>query len=259
MHLGYRLIRAAFDQACAAEKTDGPFWEGVKRQVVAGLPGEPDAGLGRGLLARFVDEELARAKQGIGARFVEFDFGKDNTPKPDTPDAVPAPIDLPLESGFIRLMGSVDRVDEGPDGLEIVDYKTGGAKTTAEVRDGKAFQLATYLAAISRLTGNQPRGMSYLLAPTQKKVERKEVWVQRGKPAFDVAQLVNEVLPRRLSRVMQALSGGVFAHLPFTRPGAPCRYCDYASACARRDDVIEERQHRNDVPGAYQPDEEAQP
>jgi hypothetical protein len=259
MRLGYRLIRAAFEQACAAEKTEGPFWEGVKRQVVAGLPGEPDAGLGRGLLARFVDEELARAKQGIGARFVEFDFGKDNTPKPDAPDAVPAPIDLPLEQGFIRLMGSVDRVDEGPDGLEIVDYKTGGAKTTAEVRDGKAFQLATYLAAISRLTGNQPRGMSYLLAPTQKKVDRKEVWIQRGKPAFDVAQLVNEVLPRRLSRVMQALSSGVFAHLPFARPGAPCRYCDYASACARRDDVIEERQHRGDNPGAYQPDEEAQP
>jgi hypothetical protein len=65
VQLGYRLIGQAFNHACEVEKTEGPFWEGVKRQVRAGLPGEPDGGLGRGLLARFIDEELARAQQGI--------------------------------------------------------------------------------------------------------------------------------------------------------------------------------------------------
>ncbi len=254
---GYRLVGDAFEQACAIEKTQGPFWEGVKRQVRAGLPGEPPAGLGRGLLARFVDEEIARAQQGIGVRFAEFDFGKDNPPTPESPDAVPQPIDLPLETGMIRLMGSVDRVDEGPDGLEIVDYKTGGARTTAEVRDGEAFQLATYLAAIAKLTGSKPRGMSYLLVPPQKKVERKDVTLLNRKPAFEVAKLVEEVLPRRLSRMMNALSTGVFVHLPFASPGTPCRYCDYAGSCARREDVIEERQLRKDgTPGAYLPDRE---
>ncbi|MBK8207078.1 MAG: PD-(D/E)XK nuclease family protein [Planctomycetes bacterium] len=254
---GYRLIGEAFAQACVIEKTQGPFWEGVKRQVRAGLPGEPQAGLGRGLLARFIDEEIARAQQGIGVRFVEFDFGKGNPPAPDSPDAVPQPIDLPLETGMIRLMGSVDRVDEGPDGLEIVDYKTGGAKSTAEVRDGEAFQLATYLAAIAKLTGSKPRGMSYLLVPAQKKVERKDVTLLNKKPAFEVTRLVDEVLPQRLSRMMNALSTGVFVHLPFASPGAPCRYCDYAGSCARRDDVIEERQQRQDgTPGAYLPDAE---
>ncbi len=256
--LGFQLIRQAFEHACEVENTEGPFWEGIKQQARAGLPGEPDVGLGRGLLARFIDEEITRAHQGIGARFVEFDFGKDNRPTPDAPDAVPAPIDLPLEHGFIRLMGSVDRVDEGPDGLEIVDYKTGGARTTTEVRDGMAFQLATYLAAIARLADSQPRGMSYLLVPARKPLKREEVWLTRGKPAFDVARLVTQVLPRRLARVMQALSQGVFQHLPFASPGGPCRYCDYAGACARRDDVIAERQASAAETGAYMPDQEAQ-
>src|SRR5690606_17604614 len=85
--IGFRLIREAFEHACTVENTEGPFWEGIKQQARAGLPGEPDVGLGRGLLARFIDEEIARARQGIGARFVEFEFGKENRPTPDTPDA----------------------------------------------------------------------------------------------------------------------------------------------------------------------------
>jgi hypothetical protein len=98
--------------------------------------------------------------------------------------------------------------------------------------------------------------MSYLLVPPQKKLERKEVWLSRGEPAFDVTRLVDEILPRRLARVLGALRNGVFEHLPFAAPGGPCRYCDYAGACARRDDVIEARQSR--ATQAYHPDTEAQ-
>jgi len=261
--LGLRLMAQAFDSACADAPTEGPFWEGVKQLVSAGLPGV-QAGLGTGLLARFVDYELQRSRGGVGARFVEFRFGRaDDVPEPARPDTTPEPIELEVPGGGVMLLGSIDRVDDGPDGLEIIDYKTGGARTTAEVRDGRAFQLPVYLAAVSRLTGRAPHGMSYLRVLPEGVIKPVDVTRARGKPAYDVGALVREHLPRRLARILGALQAGVFMHLPFAGSGDPCAWCDYATACARRGDVIEARQARlrggeGEVEHVYLPDAEAQ-
>ena len=241
---GMRLMAEAFDYACAHNPGEGPFWEGMKKLVAAGLPGHPDDGLGDGLLVRFVDAELTRNAEGHAIRFVEFDFGKDNPPTPDRPDTVPGLIELEIPGGTIRLMGSVDRVDESPDGLEIIDYKTGGVKTAAEIRDGKAFQLPTYLAAISRIAGTPPRGMTYLQVPTDGAIKNHDVTKFNRKDAYDVNQLVTERLPERLSRMLGAVRNGVFLHTPFTSPDKACKWCDYASSCGRRADVIAERAQR---------------
>ncbi|MCA8912846.1 MAG: PD-(D/E)XK nuclease family protein [Planctomycetes bacterium] len=241
---GLRLMADAFARACENNPGEGPFWEGMKKLVAAGLPGQPDEGLGRGLLARFIDAELERNAAGHGIRFVEFDFGKDNGPEPDRPDTVADVIELEIPGGSMRLMGSVDRVDEGPDGLEIIDYKTGSWKTAPEIRDGKAFQLPTYLAAISHIAGTPPRGMMYLHVPPEGAIDGKDVTTSRGKPAFDIHELVTQHLPERLARILEALRNGVFMHTPFTAPDKACKWCDYAASCARRGDVIAERAQR---------------
>lgn len=244
VQVGLRLMAAAFEHACANNKGEGPFWDGMKKLVAAGLPGQPDSGLGNGLLTRFIDEELRRNAEGHGIRFVEFDFGKNNAPEPDRPDTVADSIELQIPGGSMRLMGSVDRVDEGPDGLEIIDYKTGSWKTAAEIRDGKAFQLPTYLAAISHIAGTPPRGMVYLHVPPEGAIDAKDVTKLNRKDAYDVNQLVTEKLPQRLARMLNALRNGVFMHTPFADPDKACKWCDYAAGCARRGDVIAERQQR---------------
>lgn len=255
--LGQRLIVQAFEQACEAEKVQGPYWAGLRRLIASGVAGGGHE-LGRGVLARLVEEELARNAQGYGVRFTEFSFGKDA----QGPDAVAKEIELPVPGGVIRLQGSVDRVDEGPQGLEIVDYKTGQAKTTAEVRDGAAFQLPIYLAAISRITGTEPAGMSYLLTPVEKELERNDVTIARGKPAFDVADLVRNKLPARLARLVGAINAGVFVHVPFVAQAKACEYCDFAAGCAVRSQVVAERQRRladvdqEELPNVYLPDPE---
>ncbi|MCA8944987.1 MAG: PD-(D/E)XK nuclease family protein, partial [Planctomycetes bacterium] len=165
-------------------------------------------------------------------------------PTPDRPDTVPGLIELEIPGGTIRLMGSVDRVDESPDGLEIIDYKTGGVKTAAEIRDGKAFQLPTYLAAISRIAGTPPRGMTYLQVPTDGAIKNHDVTKFNRKDAYDVNQLVTERLPERLARMLGAVRNGVFLHTPFASPDKACKWCDYASSCGRRADVIAERAQR---------------
>lgn len=242
--VGLRLMAQAFEYACEHNPGEGPFWEGVKKLVASGLPGYPDGGLGDGLLVRFVDNELKRNEEGWGIRFVEFDFGKSNGPEPDRPDTVPDAIELETPGGRLRLMGSVDRVDEGPDGLEIIDYKTGRTKTTADVRDGKAFQLPTYLAAISKLVGAPPRGMKYFQVPAEGAIKEVDVTRSGKNAAYDVNELVTRKLPERLGRIVNALRHGTFIHTPFARLDDACKYCDYAAGCARRDDVIYERQTR---------------
>ena len=253
--VGLRLIAEAFEYACEQNPSEGPFWEGVKKLVASGLPGRADEGLGDGLLVRFVDHELERNEQGWGIRFVEFDFGKDNQPEAHRPDTVPDAIDLETPAGKLRLMGSVDRVDDGPDGLEIIDYKTGRTKSTGDVRDGKAFQLPTYLAAISQLVGTPPKGMKYFQVPAEGAIKEVDVTVANRKPAYDVGELVFEKLPERLGRIVEALRHGVFLHTPFARLSDACKYCDYATSCAKREDVILERQSNMDeVEHVYLPE-----
>jgi len=237
--LGHRLIQQAFEHACTHNNTRGPFWAGLKKLISSGLVAADT--LGRGVLARFIDEEIARNQQGYGQRFTEFSFGKSDA---EGPDALAEPIDLPVPGGVIRLQGSVDRVDQGPQGLEIVDYKTGKAKTTTEIRDGAAFQLPIYLAAISQITGTEPAGMSYLRTPVEDKLDRNDVTKLRGNAAYDVSQLVREKLPQRLARLVCAINAGVFVHVPFVSQAKACTYCDFALGCAVRSQVAVERQRR---------------
>jgi len=256
--LGHRLVQEAFDAACEQQGTRGPFWVGLKRAIAASLGGPADPQLGRGILARFIDHEIARNQQGIGVRFVEFSFGKRATGQ----DALDQEIALPVPGGHIRLQGSVDRVDQGPDGLFIVDYKTGQAKSSVEVRDGAAFQLPVYLAAISHVTGTQPAGMAYLRTPVEEELDEVDVTLHRGKPAYDVSDLVQNKLPARLARLVQAMGAGIFIHIPYTSPTKACQWCDFQAGCAVRHEVAAQRALRladldqQEVPGAYLPQAE---
>ncbi|MBX3475540.1 MAG: PD-(D/E)XK nuclease family protein [Planctomycetes bacterium] len=257
--LGHRLVSQAFAHACELNDTRGPFWAGLKRLMASGIAGQGNE-FGRGVLARFIEEELARNAQGVGVRFTEFSFGKSDA---DGPDALPQVVQLPVPGGVVRLQGSVDRVDQGPAGLEIVDYKTGQARSTAEVRDGEAFQLPVYLAAISRITGTEPAGMSYLRTHVENELKRDDVTrTGRGDPAYDVADLVRNKLPQRLARLVGAMAAGVFVHVPFAKLDDACAYCDFALGCAVRPQVAQERQRRladtdqEELPGVYLPDTE---
>lgn len=254
------LMLEAIEIAKAALKPHGPFWEGALLSLSAGLTGESD--LGHGLLSRVIDHELERNALGFGIRFVELRIGGNSQPDASEPDVVPGALEFAVPGGVIRVQGSVDRVDEGKEGLQIIDYKTGGAKTTTEIRDGAAFQLPLYLATVSAKTGVAPYGMAYYLTPLLKPLEFKDVTLAYNKPAFDVGELVKVHLPRRLGALVAAVERGVFIHLP-SRPasgsGSPCGYCEFSSACAVRAQVVAARQERAEsdlaaLCGAYRPD-----
>ncbi|MEE9311922.1 MAG: PD-(D/E)XK nuclease family protein [Planctomycetota bacterium] len=250
--LGTALLREAFKQIAKETYTEGPYWSGTLQCLESGLAGGTANRLGRGALSAFLTEELDRCEQGISCRFVEFTFGKE---KPDDAcrDQVLEKLELTLPQGSIILQGSVDRVDESDDGLEIVDYKTGQAKTRGEIENGKAFQLPTYLAAISAKVGTKPAGLSYLKVPLFKPLERPDI-VRRGQNnELGIANLVEHELPQRLQKMLSAIGGGIFIHTPFTSTTDACRYCEFSTACAKDESLIEERQGKMHelVPEAY--------
>ena len=48
----------------------------------------------------------------------------------------------------LKIRGFIDRIDETPNGLTVIDYKTGSIPTQKDVRDGKSTQLALYALAL---------------------------------------------------------------------------------------------------------------
>ncbi|MCC6573417.1 MAG: PD-(D/E)XK nuclease family protein [Planctomycetes bacterium] len=251
------LMQQALEEARQSQSTPGPFWAGVVRSLAAGLDGKDTPGL----LSRVIDSELERNAAGFGVRWAEFSFGRAEH-RGDTTDMLNEPLMLPLPDGCIWLTGSIDRVDEGPGGLIVIDYKTNHARKADEIRDGAAFQLPVYLAALARGGGDAPSGMLYLRVPLfepVKTIDATRLRANSKDAAFDVGALVTQALPRRLSRMLAAMRAGVFIHVPFTDMGAVCKTCEFAYACARRNDVIEERQRRAQhgtppLPAAYLPE-----
>ena len=62
---------------------------------------------------------------------------------------------LEVELCGVPFVGIVDRVDHGPDGLVITDYKSGQPPRPAQVEE-KLDQVLLYAGAVAAATGEQP-------------------------------------------------------------------------------------------------------
>lgn len=109
-----------------------------------------------------------------------------------------ADVEVPLPDGrSLRIRGSIDRVDEGPDGLVVLDYKTGSARRYADLNPanptdhGRYLQLGLYAVAARRLLGrpDEPVWVGYWF------ITRRERYAVIGYPVTDeTAAATAEVL-----------------------------------------------------------------
>lgn len=121
-----------------------------------------------------------------------------------------------LELGRHTLVGTLDRVDELPDGtLQIVDYKT--ARTPPRAPD--TFQLDVYQIGLAAKAGELAARIvfEYLRHGTQYVVEVDD---------RNIARTLD-----RLSAVLAAVEGD---DTLAPRAGEHCRQCDYAAYCPAR-------------------------
>jgi DNA helicase-2/ATP-dependent DNA helicase PcrA len=113
------------------------------------------------------------------------------------------------------LRGRVDRVDRHPDGsYELIDYKTGRAKTEDELRED--IQLSVYQMGARESWGLETSAQSYLYVLTGEKVPVEHSDEELARVRATVSEIAGGILKQRFE--------------PTPSPEI-CRFCDYRIIC----------------------------
>ena len=150
---------------------------------------------------------------------LELDFGKEGTDYPV--------LEMSEGDRTIRLRGRIDRIDvaETPEGLRfrVIDYKSGSAPSSTDVRRGEMLQLPLYAMAVERLLfQNGAAGLFDLGYWTLKKDGFKAI--SFGSWDDDQKALVSHVLD-----LVEELRRGVFV-VQSRMPNCES-YCEYRNVC----------------------------
>jgi superfamily I DNA/RNA helicase/RecB family exonuclease len=118
--------------------------------------------------------------------------------------------------GGVQWVGVIDRLDRGPNGLRVVDYKT--SKHPPRVPDAKkSVQLAFYTAAVEEETGEE--------------VVSAEMWFPRVEAKSVTRRSLDmDALPE-VMEIMEAVSEAILAETWEPRVNDLCRRCDFRLSC----------------------------
>lgn len=186
---------------------------------------------GKGLLSEFIDQQWER----IGnSRVValEMEVG------PLLLGAVGTAADsAPLIPVYVQ--GKIDRVDRGPEGLFIVDYKI-GQDQRQRLYQGWGFQLPLYILMSEERLGESVAGAGFYVLQFPSHVGLKPLRFQAQEAGQkQILQQVTQYYRRKALKVARHLYGG---HFPLTLLGearAGCATCDYRHICRFERDKME--------------------
>lgn len=160
-----------------------------------------------------VEEERAWGVESLG--ILANYFGVED---PTALEPLDRELDMLETLGDITIRGILDRMEEGPDGLVITDYKTGSAPPERFAIPA-FFALKIYGVLIRRRTGRSPRRLRlmYLNGPTVYEI-----------PVTD-AQL--DAMERQLEALWAAINRAISTERFPPRPGRLCDWCAYRDMC----------------------------
>jgi RecB family exonuclease len=201
----------------APERLPEPGLETLRRACdrvleCAGLePAELDEARARAepVLLRFLEREVANPSIPVAA---ELGFGVE--------------VAVPGDAGAVRFVGYVDRLDRAPDGsTQVLDYKTGGARSQADVDVDR--QLTAYAYACARGALRDP-ATGEPLPPA-------------SRLALYFADSGTEVATARSADQLAAFEGDLVAMVSAVRRRAfdarpdarRCRWCEYRGTCPK--------------------------
>jgi ATP-dependent helicase/nuclease subunit B len=131
---------------------------------------------------------------------------------------------LPLADGRV-LTGRIDRIDSGPAGTLIIDYKTGQAPDQDAVDSGEAVQLPCY----ALLADPPPQAVEYVLIG---KLNNRNQVVPGSRLDAAALQVLAAAVRVRLETVLAEITGGT--PLPAWGDEKTCAYCDMDGLCRRQ-------------------------
>lgn len=169
----------------------------------------------------WVDEWYENKKQKedyrkLGYKIMKYfhaDFVK-NPPKILAIEGVPA-IEAPfnLKIAGYTVKGKIDRIDETPEGVRIIDYKTGSAKEKLNAQDKE--QLLIYQLAAEDVFGLQPSELTYCYLEENKTI------------SFLGTEKDRERIKEKITKTIETIKGSDFA----PSPGWQCSFCDFKDIC----------------------------
>lgn len=127
-------------------------------------------------------------------------------------------LDMREELDHITIRGILDRMEEGPDGLVITDYKTGKAPPERYALPA-FFALKIYALLIRNRLGRTPKSLRllYLNGPTEY--------------CIDVTDGQLDAMHRQLKALWAAINRAIDSGSFPPRPGRLCDYCQYRTLC----------------------------
>ncbi|SIS16586.1 PD-(D/E)XK nuclease family protein [Natronorubrum thiooxidans] len=242
--LEQHLLAVALDELDAAELDyDGLFYERWLTELFAGLADKasnpyaeshrPHEAPEKGLFAAFLEQERSRGGDDRPTWF-EKPFGD------GLPDSETGPFEVQRPDGStVSIRGYIDRIDvaRGEDGtrLTLYDYKTGRAPYMTTTTGGTKFQLPIYLLAADGVL-EEALDEADLAATYYQARPPNDVRIRRGvESKFDsqaeLRQFLQDVVPRRLGAIDDAIANGRFHTTLLSEREANCTYCEYQRSC----------------------------
>ncbi|WP_127476277.1 PD-(D/E)XK nuclease family protein [Sulfurivermis fontis] len=154
------------------------------------------------VIPRYIKWELEREQQGWRVHQAELTLRRE--------DWLPG----------LTLKGRIDRLDRGPDGHGIVDYKTGTVPKDAEVHEGEAVQLPFYA-----LLSDEAIAQAEYVA-----LDGENVSARATLSAAELTAL-RDANAQRLRTLYEEIAAG--RPLPAWGDSRTCRRCDMAGVCRR--------------------------
>jgi len=130
-----------------------------------------------------------------------------------------------------RVLGYVDRIDQGEDGLIVVDYKSGGLPSLKDMQQGRNFQLLLYKLALESQGRQVAGGLYWSLNDPQKREGRfgDDLLVDgRGKPLDDPLP-ANEAWAA--AHIQRAAAADFRVQASRVQEGRCDPYCPYHQLC----------------------------
>ena len=238
-----KIVHRALERAVLLAEAPGAAFDAAFAEVARDLPLGPDeeafrrsarAGVERFLLE---DDPRFLARTGLARWRVEVEFGART-------EAGPLVVEDTALGGKILLEGRIDRIDEGPRGAFVTDYKLGKEEVDPRTREamarGEKLQLQVYLLAVARVLGKEPLGASLVALRS-----RRRTGIVRGE-ARDLAGSADNVainpvdLDRLLfdaeesiRKIVREIARGRIDAQP--RLPKDCKRCDVRDVCRFRE------------------------
>ncbi len=172
-------------------------------------------------LLKFVEGEAALQSKGLLPEHFEIKFGPRVKERPHPVVRLDKETEVPLQ-------GVVDRIDCGPEGFRVIDYKTGSERKPQDLRSGKDFQLWAYVKAARLITGAEPVEAFYLMVtkPTKQRGASRSVVLDFSKDeVWELMEQVEEACRDYLLKIRD----GFFPVLPSSP--SECRNCPLKRVC----------------------------